>query len=662
MKENDVWGVPDGKSVEGLWHAAYNSAGQFMPALDIPKVLESVEKLLTTIDRAVKSGTSGSTISGRLQSGNSYFRSEYELLNLTGDIKASVLDVDDDTVSFSDPLWSAAELVNNKTFFGQDRLLFTYNPTQKQAVQLTANADVNNILTDQQRSRVFPNLTGRALASAFSDFSSRLLEAPLSTFVHSTPIAVIPPNRIFPEQLPQFKAYSRFKNTHKDRPTTVYAGSNGGLLHGFDGKTGKEVFAYLPDLVLEKDMRTQDVAIQSRVDGPMLAADVFFNDANTWKTVLMSGLGQGGKGYFALDVTNPRDLSAAELNNKVLWEFKGDDDLGKTFAKPAVGLMANNRWVAVFGNGYNSDTGNAVLYFVDVETGKLIKKITTGHNAAHDPKNLDRRNGLAEPALVDLDLDGIIDRIYVGDYFGNLFNIDVTSSNASQWGSTYGSDTLAKPLFSTGGQPITNKPGAVAHPTNGIVVLFGTGQLIAAEQNTGDNAIFGIYDAGKSVITHSTLVQHVMSSTTSDVVIKPGKDVADPQGWMIEFKGILSQSNVITAPKIQNGQVSFVSVGKSSTAVCSEPTYYSSILTVDALTGRSLGAPVFLDDDGKSIRRNNQNVDGIVSNSQYLDTVILGNGNNEVFLTTDGNGNAIIVNKSPSLQARRQTYWMRLVR
>jgi len=662
LGEADVWGNPDGMTIEGLWHATYNSGGQFIPAVDVPYVLESVQKLLTTIDRGVKSGASGSITSGRLQSGNSYFTSQYELADLTGDIKSWPLRVDEQDIELGNPLWSAGELVNNNTFFDLNRLVFTYNPIRQQAVQLTPDANVNNTLTENQRNTIFPNLNGQALKSAFSDFATRLIDAPLATFIHSTPLAVVPPDRVFPEEMPQANAYLSFIQAQKNRPTTVYAGSNGGSLHGFDGDTGKELFAYVPDLVLDQSLRKDDIAIQSRVDGPMLAIDTYFNDADAWKTVLISGLGQGGKGYFALDVTDPRQFAVDEFNDKVLWEFNGDNDLGYTLAKPAVGLMANGRWVAVFGNGYNSSTGDAVLYFVDVETGNLIKKVKTGYDAAHDPQGLNRRNGLAEPALIDLDFDGIIDRIYVGDYFGNLFNIDVTNTDASQWSSAYGTTELATPLFSTGGQPITSKPGALFHPTDGLVVLVGTGQMFAKNQATGENAFYGLYDTGSPIANNSDLVHHEMSSSTTDIVINTGTDVADTKGWTIEFDGILAGSNITSAPKIQNGEVSFVAAKQTTEAICSEATFYSSILTVNAISGRSLEAPVFLDENGNSIRRNNKNVDGIVSNSKYLDAVVIGNGSKEVFLTTTSNGEQILINKASSVKTRRQTYWMRLAR
>jgi type IV pilus assembly protein PilY1 len=83
----------------------------------------------------------------------------------------------------------------------------------------------------------------------------------------------------------------------------------------------------------------------------------------------------------------------------VLWEFtdRSDPDLGFTFSRPSVVRLNNGRWVAIFGNGYNSTnsdtytsspkTGNAVLYIVDIETGAVFKKFDTGVGFAQDPSS-----------------------------------------------------------------------------------------------------------------------------------------------------------------------------------------------------------------------------------------------------------------------------------
>ena len=44
-----------------------------------------------------------------------------------------------------------------------------------------------------------------------------------------------------------------------------------------------------------------------------------------WRTVLLGAFGAGGKGLFALDVTNPA-ISESASSDEVLWEFTDLDD------------------------------------------------------------------------------------------------------------------------------------------------------------------------------------------------------------------------------------------------------------------------------------------------------------------------------------------------
>ena len=66
--------------------------------------------------------------------------------------------------------------------------------------------------------------------------------------------------------------------------------------------------------------------------------------APTWRTILVGGLNAGGRGYYALDVTNPRAPQA-------LWEFcsdatlcpVADEDLGFSFGNPVISKRASRR-------------------------------------------------------------------------------------------------------------------------------------------------------------------------------------------------------------------------------------------------------------------------------------------------------------------------------
>ena len=124
-----------------------------------------------------------------------------------------------------------------------------------------------------------------------------------------------------------------------ERKEVVYAGSNGGMLHAFDASNGDELWAYIPPNLLGKlSSMISSTANQTNsiygVDGSMAVKDIYYDDTPTnnkddpsWKTILLGGLGAGGHGYFALDITDynsPKHLFAIlndTFNNKVMhWD------------------------------------------------------------------------------------------------------------------------------------------------------------------------------------------------------------------------------------------------------------------------------------------------------------------------------------------------------
>ena len=123
-------------------------------------------------------------------------------------------------------------------------------------------------------------------------------------------------------------------------------------------------------------------------------------------------------------------FSEANASNIFRWEFT-DADLGYTYSRPAIAKMANGKWAAIFGNGYNnstagtptpiSTTGRAYLYVVDIETGVQIAKIDTRSVRVATP------NGLATPAVVDINGDYVVDFVYAGDLQGNMWKFNLSN-------------------------------------------------------------------------------------------------------------------------------------------------------------------------------------------------------------------------------------------
>lgn len=287
--------------------------------------------------------------------------------------------------------------------------------------------------------------------------------------------------------------YAAFKTANAGRPNMVYFGANDGMLHAVNGElagadAGKEVFAYIPSAVIDGPSATPGVdglAGRGRpafvhynlVNATPHVADVDFGrtagaPAGTdWRSVLIGGLGKGGRSYYAIDVTNPTAIAdEATLASKVLWEF-ADADLGFTFGEPLIVKTKRWGWTLVFASGYNNADGKGYFYFVNPRTGALLQKLGTGAGSAASPAGLAHVN-----AFVRDRTDGTIDAVYAGDLLGNLWRVDVTPAGAD-----YAAPTKIAQLTdgAGNGQPVTARPAIEIDPdTYQRWVLVGTGRLL----------------------------------------------------------------------------------------------------------------------------------------------------------------------------------------
>ncbi|HID96599.1 MAG TPA: hypothetical protein EYP57_00145 [Thermodesulfobacteriaceae bacterium] len=210
-----------------------------------------------------------------------------------------------------------------------------------------------------------------------------------------------------------------------------------------------------------------------------------------------------------------------------------DNDIGYSFSRAYIvksyrtmnsASTTNHPWITVFGNGYESVNGHAVLYILDARTGALIRKIDTGAGG---------NNGLSSPCLVDTDNDGRVDYAYAGDLKGNMWKFDLTDpTSPANWGVAYGvnvSDPTGmnridavdgdtpKPLFTAPGQPITSRPDVMHHCSeHGYMVLFGTGKFLGESdrEDLSVQTIFGIWDYGDDEDDNETLGEWDRSSNT----------------------------------------------------------------------------------------------------------------------------------------------------
>lgn len=442
----------------------------------------------------------------------------------------------------------------------------------------------------------------------------------LGDIVSSAPMFVGRPPFMYPDLL-ESQPYSAFVTAQDTRLQMVYAGANDGMLHGFDARTGVERLAFIPQAVFANLHELTDPAYSHRyyVDGPPTMGDVFYGGA--WRTLLVGGLNKGGRSIYALDITNPASFSEAGAASIFRWEFMDAADLGYTYSRPALVRLHNGRWAAVFGNGYNSVTGRAMLFIVDAETGALIRKIDTGYGTGG--------NGMSTPAAVDLNGDSIVDYVFAGDLAGNMWKFNLNNADPAAWDVAYRTAGVAEPLYvarDPGGarQPITSRPevGRGARGS-GMVVLFGTGKFLELidKTPTQTQTFYGIYD--RHTLTNADIVGGRADLTSQEIIVEDtfsftapdGSSISIPlrvttdnfvgnRGWFLDllsppnppgvFRGEMQVSDSI----LRSGRIIFTTVIPDPDPCVSGGTSW--LMELDGLTGSRLQATPFdLNRDGE---------------------------------------------------------------
>jgi len=538
--------------------------------------------------------------------------------------------------------WDAGNLLAGVA--PNSRVIATFNPTTGTPVPFrwgsldpaqTAALDLDPItnMADGQGAARLDYVRGDTSNEGAGN-NYRVRSTPLGDIVHSTPVYVGEPKAFYSDTL-EAAPYSAFRKAHSGRTKMVYVGANDGMLHAFDATTGQERFAYVPSSVIDhlNLLTSPSYAHRYYVDGSPTVADAYWGGA--WHTVLAGGLRAGGQAVYALDVTDPAALgNEAALATHVLWELSDQDDadMGYSFSMPAIARMHSGQWVAIFGNGYNNNeadgaasaTGDAVLYIVDIATGALLNKIDTGAGMAADPDGLNRPNGLATPAVADVDGDGIADYAYAGDLFGNLWKFDLTGVNSGAWDVAYYSGATAVPLFRAraadgSAQPITTRPQVGAHglgQTGGVMVYVGTGKYLEVGDNSAVGQItqtfYGLWDKNDGTtpsFTRADLVQqkilHELTSGGHDVRVTSQY----PVDWTTQYGWYLDLYNTdggntdnfgerqVSNSMLRNGRIIFTTLIPSA-----DPCAYGGsgwLMEMDAYGGGRLGSPPFdLNNDG----------------------------------------------------------------
>lgn len=509
---------------------------------------------------------------------------------------------------------------------------------------------------------IFRNRTSAPLDTDDSD-------SPLGDIVNSDPHFVGTPDYRY-HTLPgtEGTAYRTFRESasYRNRTPMLYVGANDGMLHAFNASGLTERFAYVPNATFTKlsALTSPNYTHTYFVDGSPKSGDAYINGG--WKTVLVSGLGAGGKAVFALDITNPAGFSG----DNVLWEFSDATNLGYTFSQPTIVRLNSGVWAAIFGNGYNSTAQTAQLFIVNLATGSEIARIDTGVGSLASP------NGLSTPVPLDTNGDRITDYVYAGDLHGNLWKFDLThASQTSRWS--------ARALFqATDGsgtaQPITVRPeiGSLTDES-GYMIYFGTGKYL----ETGDNTVpatppiqtfYGIKDTGASnwsvarnQLQQQTILAEVSAFGQDLRAISTNALTSAHRGWYLNLVSPSGRQGerVVSNAVLRAGRIIFTTLIPDP-----DPCSYggtSWLMELDAQTGaRTLFSVFDLNGDGLFNTQDYIIVDGqqIPANGKksqegVIDTpAIVGAGEQEYKFASGSTGNIDTTVELGDAQSARQSW------
>jgi type IV pilus assembly protein PilY1 len=338
-------------------------------------------------------------------------------------------------------------------------------------------------------------------------------------------------------------AAAQFPDPSKPRRGTVYAAVNSGMLQAFEtdvnnnayyqtagittsattddtftgnnAGNGVERWAYIPTMVLPElyVLANEPYTHRYFVDGTPTVGDICVSPCATqddWRSILVAGLNSGGRGYYALDITNP-------LAPKALWEFTytsscvsvaagtpvggpftGDCNVGLTYGNPIITKRSfDGKWVVIVTSGYNNGSadgtgdGGGYLYVLDAANGQILHRLATGAGTAGVPSGLAKINAWSTNSAVD----NTALAVYGGDLGGNLWRFDLTYQGGLNV--NYLSVTKVAHVKDSSGtaQPITVKP-ELGEYANKRIILFGTGQFLEAadKSTTGQQTIYALRD------------------------------------------------------------------------------------------------------------------------------------------------------------------------
>ena len=413
--------------------------------------------------------------------------------------------------------------------------------------------------------------------------------------------------------------HSRPFLVHYNNKSVIYAGSNDGMLHAFDDSDGTELWAFIPPDLLPKLQYLHSDQNESFVDGsakPYVSYE--YNGDGSIKSVtnaiLILGERRGGNHYYALDVTDYN-------NPKFLWEINPTgrrymtnsyvttdyQELGQTWSSPMIGKIAcvgggtcvgGEKWVAFIGGGYDNDNqdyedltpehqghpytdvadfkGRAV-YVVDISDGSLVRRFSVNDTGYSDMTY----SFPSDIAKVDVDGNGKVDRLYVGDMAGRMWRFDINSTDPSNW--------TGKIIFKSNPDGQTTNLRKIFYPPdvtfelddsgaskgNYELLIFGTGDREHPNDKIIVNRLYALKDRNlqdknpQTAYTESDLADvttDLLQTGTADEITDTRNQLKTTSGWFVQLLPSDSGEKCLAPPVVFYKTAYFTTFGPSPDA------------------------------------------------------------------------------------------------
>jgi type IV pilus assembly protein PilY1 len=605
-------------NVYDLWHAAIDSRGQFFSADNPQDVATAFNDIVNRIQGRVGSSSAIAVNSTRLDSDTFIYQAQFNSGGWTGEVLAFPISPVDGSIGAQ--AWAASGLIpaaNSRSIFTWDdtansgagggiSFLWSSLNTAEQT-----NLNTNLVGTNDGNGSLRLNyLRGDQSQEQTQGGSFRTRASILGDIVNSNP-QFVGKQDFGSAALPgaEGSSYQAFVATKASRTPMLYLGANDGMMHALNANTGAEVFNFVPRGVYPNlsALTDPDYTHQYYVDGSETSVDAYVSGA--WKTLVVGTTGAGAKEIFLLDASSPGSFSASSI----LWDYdgttRGDADMGYTLGQGTIVRLHDGDWYVLFGNGYNSTNQHAVLYLYNIRT-KTVKKFDTLIGSVASP------NGMSAPTPVDYNGDRITDAVYAGDLLGNVWKIDLSNTDNTQWGFTFKSSGNPSPLFtakdgSGNVQPITDHLQVGLSSVGNVMVFFGTGTYFLTGDNTvGSNppvqSFYGLIDdlgtASTDQVSRSNLLQQFVVAQTT-VLGKAFRTTTaysmstGQQGWYIDlnFPSALGE-RVVSDPTLDFTRIIFTTLIPQGNACQFGGTSW--LMELDSTTGAALTASLDTNGDG----------------------------------------------------------------